>query len=596
MKQKTVQKDNILSLIKSKYIRNFLKKYWLSYVFGIVFLITIDFLQTRIPVIIGVVIDGLDQSSINSQTILNEILRIGILALGIVAGRVLWRYFIFGTARKIERDIRNDLFSQLEKMSLEFFHQHKTGEIMAYITNDLEAVRQAMGQGVMMIFDVFCLLAFIISDMIKDISFTLTLSAVIPLLIIALVTGLLGPRLFKKFSERQEAFAKVSDFVQEDISGMKVIKAFVQQEKEIQAFDKVNQEYFAKNISLSKTRSIMDPLMTLISGLSFAIAIAYGGILALNGGITVGNFSVFISYLGMLVWPMMAVGMSLNMITMGSASLKRIETILSVSPEIHDNEPVTEVADFNGEIEVKNLTYRYPSSDNYVLKDVSFKVESGQTLGIVGRTGSGKTTLMNLLVRLYDAEAGSIFVSGVDVLDLPLKQLRGNIGYVTQDNFLFSDTIANNIDYVDGNSSQEKIQAAAEFSCVHDNIIDFAEGYNTLVGEKGVTLSGGQKQRISISRAYIIEPQILILDDSVSAVDTDTEEKILTNIKNLRKGKTNVIIAHRLSALIDADQIIVIDNGAVTEQGTHKQLLARKGLYFSLYKKQQLEKMIDEEE
>lgn len=596
MKQKTVQKDNILSLIKSKYIRNFLKKYWLSYVFGIVFLITIDFLQTRIPVIIGVVIDGLDQSSINSQTILNEILRIGILALGIVAGRVLWRYFIFGTARKIERDIRNDLFSQLEKMSLEFFHQHKTGEIMAYITNDLEAVRQAMGQGVMMIFDVFCLLAFIISDMIKDISFTLTMSAVIPLLIIALVTGLLGPRLFKKFSERQEAFAKVSDFVQEDISGMKVIKAFVQQEKEIQAFDKVNQEYFAKNISLSKTRSIMDPLMTLISGLSFAIAIAYGGILALNGSITVGNFSVFISYLGMLVWPMMAVGMSLNMITMGSASLKRIETILSVSPEIHDNEPVSEVADFNGEIEVKNLTYRYPSSDNYVLKDVSFKVESGQTLGIVGRTGSGKTTLMNLLVRLYDAEAGSIFVSGVDVLDLPLKQLRGNIGYVTQDNFLFSDTIANNIDYVDGNSSQEKIQAAAEFSCVHDNIIDFAEGYNTLVGEKGVTLSGGQKQRISISRAYIIEPQILILDDSVSAVDTDTEEKILTNIKNLRKGKTNVIIAHRLSALIDADQIIVIDNGAVTEQGTHKQLLARKGLYFSLYKKQQLEKMIDEEE
>lgn len=585
-------KENILSLIKSKYIRSFFKKYWLDYVIGLIFLVFIDYAQTIIPDIIGDVIDSL--VNVAEIDLVSELIKIGALAAGIVVGRVAWRYFIFGTARKIERDIRNDIFAHLETLDLTFFYHNKTGDIMAYITNDLEAVRQAMGQGIMMIFDCLCLLVFILTQMFLNISIWLTLVTVIPLGVIAIVSLLLGPRLFRKFFARQQAFAKISDFVQEDVAGIKVIKAFVQQTEEIKAFDKVNKEYFDTNISLAKTRAILNPLMTLISGLSFALAIGFGGYLALNGSISTGDFTVFVTYLGMLVWPMMAVGMSINIVAMGSASLKRIEHILGEKATIVDAPDAVTPEVFEGSIEVKNLTYRYPDTEIDILKNVSFTLEKGQTLGVVGRTGSGKTTLINLLVRLFNVPEGTVFVSGVDIQKMPLKVLRSNIGYVPQDNFLFSDTIRNNVDYVDGNLPMEKVVEATEFSCVHDNIIEFAEGYDTIIGERGVTLSGGQKQRVSISRARIIEPEILVLDDSVSAVDTDTEEKILHNFKRERAGKTNIIIAHRLSALQTADKIIVIDNGEIIEEGDHASLLANNGLYASLYNKQQLEKMINE--
>lgn len=590
------KKGGILSLIKSSYIRSFLKKYWLSYVLGIFFLVVIDYAQTKIPVYIGGVIDSLKNTSLTEERLIGDALKILLMAVGIVLGRVAWRYFIFGTSRKIERDIRNDLFRHLEGLSQNYYQQHKTGEIMAYITNDLEAVRQAMGMGIMMIFDVACLLIFILSGMVTLVSPSLTAVSVIPLAIIAVVTGLLGPKLFKKFYARQEAFSQISDFVQEDISGIKVIKAFVQQKKEIDSFEKVNQNYLSKNINFMKTSAIMDPLMFLITGLAFAAAIAFGGYLALGGDISIGDFTIFIQYLGMLVWPMTAVGMSINMITMGSASLKRIESVLDAKFDISDRPEVQEIESFSGSLSVRNLTFFYPENDIPALKNISFDLDEGQTLGIVGRTGSGKTTLLNLLVRLYDAENEMIFVSNTDIKGMPIKQLRTNIGYVTQDSFLFSDTIGNNIDFAGGNKSMDEIKEAAEFSCVHENIAEFPDGYDTVVGEKGVTLSGGQKQRVSISRAYIIEPKILIMDDSLSAVDTDTEERILKNLKEKRKGKTNIIVAHRLSALQHADKIIVIDNGEIIEQGNHRSLLQEKGLYYSLYKKQQLEKMINEED
>ncbi|MEG1528315.1 MAG: ABC transporter ATP-binding protein [Clostridia bacterium] len=590
------KKEGVAGLLKSPYIRGFIKKYFINYLIGILFLVLIDFLQTRIPVIIGRIFDGLKLNTMLGSEITTNLIWIGILAVIIVSGRVAWRFFIFGTARKIERDIRNDLFAHLEELSLNYYHQHKTGEIMAFITNDLEAVRQAMGQGIMMVFDIFFLLVFILAQMVSTISWQLTVASVIPLIIIAIITRLLGPVLFKKYVARQEAFAKISDFVQEDMSGIKVIKAFVQQDKEIEAFKEVNKSYFKNNINLFKTQALMDPLMNVISGLSFAIAIGYGGYLAVNSTISLGDYTVFIQFLGMLVWPMMAVGMSINMITLGSASLKRIESILYAKPEIVDSPNATAPEQFVGSIEVKNLTYSYPENDTVVLKNISFEVKAGQTLGIVGRTGCGKTTLMNLMVRLYEPSSNTIFISGKDILDMPLKVLRGNIGYVPQDNFLFSNTIKNNVDFVDGQKTMEEVIGATEFSCVHDNIVEFTQGYETIVGERGVTLSGGQKQRISISRAYINSPEILILDDSVSAVDTDTEEKILENIAKFRKNKTNIIIAHRLSALQNADNIIVIDQGEIVEQGTHKQLIKNKGLYYSLHKKQQLEKMIDEQE
>lgn len=595
MERLTEEKDSILSLVKSPYIRSFIKKYKLGYIIGALFLILIDYLQTRIPIIIGNVIDGLEKNNISIDEIGNKAITLAIVAAVIILGRILWRLLIFGAARKIERDIRNDLFEHLEKLSQTYFNNNKTGEIMAYVTNDLEAVRQAMAMGVLMVFDVAALLMFTLYNMVTEINISLTIAAVIPLVFIALVTSKLGPTLFRKFASRQDAFAKVSDFVQEDLSGIKVIKAFVQQEKEIEAFEKVNHNYFKENMNLMKMYAAMNPVMTSIAGAAMAVAISYGGYITVNGAITVGNFVAFLQFLGMLVWPMMAIGMTINIITMGSASLKRIESVLHQKVEIYDSDNAKSLDNFEGSIKFNNLSYKYPETDTYALENISFEVKRGETLGIVGRTGSGKTTLVNLLLRLYNVDKNSIFISGTDIMDIPLKTLRENIGYVPQDNFLFSDIIKNNIDFSDGNLSMDKVISAAEFACVHDNIEDFKEGYETIVGERGVTLSGGQKQRVSMARALIKEPEILILDDSVSAVDTDTEEKILNNLEKQRSGKTNIIIAHRISTIQHADHIIVIDEGKLIEQGNHDQLVANNGLYNSLYQKQLLEKMIDEE-
>lgn len=595
MEKLTEEKDSILSLIKSPYVLSFIKKYKISYIFGIMFLVLIDYLQTIIPMNIGKVIDGLEKNNITLNGIQREVIIIMALAIVIIIGRIMWRLLIFGAARKIERDIRDDLFAHLEKLSQRYYSKHKTGEIMAYVTNDLESVRQAMGMGIMMIFDVATLLFFTLYNMFTQINFLLTIFAVIPLISIALVTAKLGPKLFRRFADRQEAFSKISDFVQEDLSGIKVVKAFVQQEKEIEAFEKISKNYFKVNMNLMKMHAALNPFMSGIAGIAMAIALGYGGYITINGVISVGNFVTFIQFLGMLVWPMMAIGMAVNTMTMGSASLKRIQSVLKEEVEIKDADDVVNVDKFEGSIKFENLNYKYPDTDIYALENISFEINKGKTLGIVGRTGSGKTTLVNLLLRLYNVDENRIFVSGIDIMKLPLKTLRENIGYVPQDNFLFSETIKNNIDFSDGNLPMATVENFAEFACVHDNIVEFKDGYETIVGERGVTLSGGQKQRVSIARALIKDPEILILDDSVSAVDTDTEEKILNNLRKQRAGKTNIIIAHRISTIQKADHIIVIDEGKLVEQGTHDQLVANNGLYNSLYQKQLLEKMIDEE-
>ncbi|MEF9983090.1 MAG: ABC transporter ATP-binding protein [Oscillospiraceae bacterium] len=593
--EKTSKKDSIMSMLKSSYVRGFFKKYWVSYLLGVTFLIMIDFLQTIFPIIIGGVIDGYGNGTVTMDNVGKSVTNIIVIAIFIVIGRIAWRYFIFGSSRKIERDIKNDMFEHLEKLSQRYYSEHKTGEIMSYLTNDLEAVTNAMGQGMLMLFDVLALGTFTLYNMITKINFALTIVAVLPLLLISLAAIVLGPLMFKRYFSRQETFAEISDFVQEDLSGMKVIKAFVQQKEEIKAFEKVNKKYFDKNIDLAKLESAMHPIMSVISGLSTAVAVGFGGYIAVNGAITVGDFAAFIQYLGMLVWPMMGIGMTINIITRSSAALKRIETVLNEEVEIKDSPTVKNITSYNGKVEIKNLSYKYPNSDNYVLKNISFTIEKGETLGIVARIGSGKTTLINLLLRLYDVERDSIYIDGIDILDIPLEVLRKNIGYVPQDNFLFSDSIKNNIDLSSGDSSEEKVEEAAKSACVHDNIIEFRDGYETIVGERGVTLSGGQKQRVAIARALIKDPEILILDDSVSAVDTDTEEKILKHLSNERKNKTNIIIAHRISTLQNANHIIVIDNGEIVEQGTHEELVANDKIYNSLYQKQLLEKDIDEE-
>lgn len=581
--------------IKSNYIKKFFKRYKYHYFFGLIALLAVDYAQTLVPLIVGNVIDQLELNNFDVSFVSKAVVELITIALIIYAGRILWRYFIFGSSRSIEKDIRNDMFEHLEKMSSKYYQDHNPGEIMAHMTNDLEAVRMALGPGILTLFDVLALGTITVYNMITKIDPLLTAAAIIPLLMIAVSVRFMGREMHKRFSGKQEAFAKLSDFVQENLSGIKVIKSFVQEEKSVKSFENVNQNTFNKNMKLIKLQALMHPYMHMIAGLSLAVAIGYGGYITIYGRITLGEFTAFIQYLGMLVWPMMAIGMTINLFTMGSASLERIENILNEPVEIKDSERTVSINGFDGSIEVKDLNFKYPDSEKYVLKDINFRIEKGQTLGIIGRTGSGKTTLVNLLLRIFDPNDNTIFVGGYNILDIPLSVLRKNIGYVPQDNFLFSDTISSNIDFGLRTEENERIIEAAKAASVHENIVDFKHGYDTLIGERGVSLSGGQKQRISIARALIKNPEILILDDSVSAVDTDTEEKILTHLKDNRNNKTNIIIAHRISTIQDSDLIIVIDEGKIVESGNHHELLENKGLYSSIYEKQLLEKMIEQE-
>jgi ATP-binding cassette subfamily B protein len=388
----------------------------------------------------------------------------------------------------------------------------------------------------------------------------------------------------------------MSDIVQENISGIRVIKAFVQESKEIFAFRKINENNYNKNIRVVKLQAIMFPLAMMISGLSIAIVLGYGGYLAIIGRLSLGELVAFIQYLLILVWPMIAFGWCLNIMSQGSASLRRLEELFRIPPDIFDGEPLKNIEQIKGRIVFRNLNFSYPGSEGINLKNISLDINVGETIGVVGRTGSGKTTLVNLLLRLYNPPKGTLFIDDIDILDMPLKVLRGAFGYVPQDNFLFSDTISNNIAFSSEQFSQNEIEAAAYRANIHNDIIDFPEGYKTIVGERGVTLSGGQKQRVSIARALIKKPPVLILDDAVSAVDTHTEDEIMKHLKEERKNQTSIIIAHRISTVQNADQIIVIEDGEIVEKGNHETLLALKGLYYDMAQKQQLEKELLEQE
>ena len=613
------RKTKALDFIRSKYARSFFAKYKWAYLIGMAILIAIDLAQVRVPIIVGEVIDGVEARSITGADFNSALIQMAVIALIVMFGRVGWRYCIFGAARRIERDIRNDLFSHLLTLPKSYFHKHKAGEVMALVTNDIEAVRMTYAITVMMGLDTITIGIVVVYNMITKVDFRLSVIAILPLLMVALVTRFIGGEIHKRFTLRQEVFAKVSDFVQEKLSGIRVIKAFVQEEKECRAFYEVNSESRQANIREIRIEALMFPFMRMISGVSIAIAIAYGGYIAVKGRITVGELAAFIQYLNMLVWPIAAIGRTINVVTRGSASLARLEEVLNTESDIPDVAEEGCTADgewphLSGDIEVRNLTFRYPGTDRDVLKDISFRIKQGETLGIVGRTGSGKTSLVDLLMRVFDfgsnikethfegsAEhpepeySGQILIGGKDIRKVPLSTLRRSMGYVAQDDFLFSASISDNISFGDRTKTQEEIEEAAKMACVHDNIMGFADGYKTLVGERGVSLSGGQKQRISIARALILNPEILIMDDSLSAVDTDTEEQIKENIARFRAGKTNILIAHRLSTLQDANHIIVLEDGRITEEGTHSELLALGGFYSELYNKQLLEKMREEE-
>ena len=516
-------------------------------------------------------------------------------------GRFGWRYFIVGASRGIEYRLRNDMFGHLETLSARYYNSHKTGDLMAHFTNDLQAVRQATGMAVITVFDAVIMTVMVLVKMMVSVSFRLTLFAFLPLTTVAVACYFFGIESKKRQLKRQQAFSDLSDKVQESLAGIRVMKAFVQEEKDLEAFDAASRNSMEKTLSAVKLWAVAGPFLDTVTGVSILLTLVFGGRMVLNGQISIGQFVAFNSYIGMLVWPMIACGDSINIFTQAAAAFKRISMIFREEPDItdhftagQDSEQGTDLH-IRGEIDLRDLSFTYPDGELPVLSHVNLHIAQGEMLGILARTGSGKSTLADLLLRVYDCEKGAILLDGRPIDEYPLAVLHRDMAYVPQDNFLFSDTLEENIAFgleeriSDHPELREKIRQAAEDACIHDNIMEFPDNYLTVVGERGVTLSGGQKQRSSIARALLKDSAVLILDDSLSAVDTDTEEQILENLMRLRKGKTTIIIAHRISTLQQADHAAVLEDGRLTEYGTHQELLDKNGFYAHIYEKQQLE-------
>ena len=579
-----------------QFIMKYVKQYKFRYIAGIVTLFVVDIANIYIPKLTGTITDGLTARTMDWNGVVKCLIGILLLGLTLAVGRFLWRFFLFGASRRIERNIRNDMFAHLETLDVEYYNAHKTGDIMTRFTSDLNAVRMAIGPAIIAIFDAVVMTIMVVCQMMLYVNVKLTLLALVPMLLICLGYLYFGNLLEKLYSERQQAVSSLTDFVQESFSGVRVIKAFVRERAQLNAFLKENKNAMDKSLRIAKLQAVLMPLLDVIIGLSSLATLLYGGYLTLIGEITLGRFVAFNQYINMLVWPMLACAESAIMFTQGAASIRRIQEVLNAKTAIEDEEDVLDVEELQGNIEFNGLTFTHLGQEESVLRDIRLKVPAGSTLAIIGRTGNGKSTLVNLLLRLYRTQPGMILLDGNDIGRIPLKTLRENIAYVPQDNFLFSDTLKANIAFGTGKKDINAVIKAAEAACIHDNIIAFPESYDTVVGERGVTLSGGQKQRSSIARALMKDAPILILDDSLSAVDTDTEEHILNNLKENRKGKTTIIIAHRISTVQNADMIMVLDGGEAVEVGTHEELLDRRGIYCAMYEKQQLEAAIGAQE
>lgn len=493
-------------------------------------------------------------------------------------------------------ELRNDMFAHLEKMGVEYYNEHKTGDLMTRFTSDLNAVRMAIGPAVIGAFDASVMTVMVIVQMMIYVDVGLTLMALVPMILICAGEIYFGKIIFSRYRERQEAVSQLTDFVQESFSGVRVIKAFVRERSQMREFARANTYAMNKNLNVVRLQAVVMPLLDVVIGFSSLVTLIYGGYLAMTGEISLGRFVAFNQYIGMLVWPMLACGESINMISQGGASIKRIQEVFREKPEVFDRaeavqaEPEKEPV--KGNITFSHLSFAYKGQKNPVLRDISLDVKAGTTLAIIGRTGSGKSTLVNLLFHLFNVNPGMILIDGRDINTIPLKKLRESIAYVPQDNFMFSDTLRSNIAFGTEREDMDAVIRAAKDACIHDSIIGFPEGYDTIVGERGVTLSGGQKQRSSIARALMKNAPILIMDDALSAVDTDTEEQILHNLKENRMGRTTILIAHRISTIQNADIIMVLEDGEAKEIGNHEELMELDGIYRDMFEKQQLEAAI----
>lgn len=572
-----------------QFICQYIRRHRLQYVLGILTLFFVDYANIFIPKLTGVITDGLTAHSMDWGDVKKNLLYLFLLGLSLAVGRFFWRYFLFGASRSIEKELRNDMFAHLEKMDVEYYNEHKTGDLMTRFTSDLNAIRMAIGPAVISVFDASVMTLMVIFQMMYYVSVKLTLLTLIPMLLILFGEIYYGKIIRPRFTARQEAVSDLTDYVQESFSGIRVIKAFVREKSQRYHFLKENTNTMEKNLNIAKIQCFIIPLLDVVIGLSSLITLIYGGYLALLGDITLGRFVAFNQYINMLVWPMLACGDSVNMFSQGAASIHRVQEIFDSKPEVADTDKTEPVDEIKGEITFNHLSFIHRGHSEPTLEDINLHVPAGTTLAIIGRTGNGKSTLVNLLLHLYNTKPGMLLIDGKDINTIPLKTLRENIGYVPQDNFLFSDTLKSNIAFGAEDEDMGAIISATRAACIHENIVQFPDGYETIVGERGVTLSGGQKQRSSIARALMKNAPILILDDALSAVDTDTEEQILHNLKKNRAGKTTILIAHRISTIQNADIIMVLENGTAAEIGNHASLMEQHGIYYDMFEKQQLE-------
>ena len=597
-------------------LRPYLLAYKWHYAIGIFVLLAVDLANLYIPQFIGEIIDGITAGKLDMAGVGGIIFKILITGLIIMAGRFGWRYFIIGASRGIEYRLRDDMFSHMETLSARYYNRHKTGDLMAYFTNDLQAVRMGTGMAVITVFDAVIMTVMVLVKMVVYVDLKLTLFAFIPLIFIAIGCYFYGIESKKRQVKRQDAFSYLSDKVQESIAGIRVVKAFAQEEEDFKQFEKACENSMEKNLAVVKLRVVFGPALDAVIGISVIVTLLAGGGMVLDGQVSIGQFVAFNSYIDMLVWPMIAAGDCINTFSQAAAAWGRIRTIFEEKPDIVDMVPPENVIEndgmagrntdnlaegiydkiqIHGDIQLSHLSFTYPDGTKPVLSDVSIHVKQGEMLGILGRTGSGKSSLADLLLRVYDCENGMILLDGRPITDYPLAVLHRDISYVPQENFLFSDTLEENIafgleDRIAYNPAiRDAVKHAEKDACIHDNIMGFPDVYKTMVGERGVTLSGGQKQRSSIARALLKDSAILILDDSLSAVDTDTEEQILENLMETRQGKTTIVIAHRISTLQKADHVAVLSDGKLTEYGTPEELLELGGFYADISHKQQLE-------
>ena len=578
-------------------LKPYLFRYRKTLLLGLLTVIGSNLFTVVQPMFMGFAIDELKHGIESGVYVTGDLLKLAgfIVGFSLVAGffTFLTRQTIIVVSRHIEFDLRNDLLGHLQKLSFSYFQNKPTGDLMAHATNDISSVRNVLGPGIMYPSDTIMTFAMVLTLMlVKD--WRLTMLALIPLPLVSFVVYYLGKVIHHRFMERQEQFSLLTTRAQETLSGIRVVKAYVREAYEIGRFRGLSWDYLKKNLVLAKIQSVLWPLMFLLVGISMLITLYVGGLQIIDGSMTIGTLSAFIAYLVMLIWPVIAFGWVINILQQGSASMRRLANIFDTEPEIRDSEQTNpDIRSIGGEIEFKDVSFTHRSAAAPTLKDINLRIDKGMTVAIVGYTGTGKTTLVNMIPRLYDVTGGSVLIDGHDIRTIPLSVIRSHVGYVPQETFLFSDSIAENIRYGVDNGGESDIRDSAAISQIEQDISEFPRGFETMIGERGITLSGGQKQRTSIARAVMRHPAILILDDALSAVDTYTEEEILKRLRVFMKDRTSIIISHRISTVKDADLIVVLDKGSIVERGTHDELVALGGIYADLHEKQLLERELE---